>query len=127
VGLSRYEPAEPKLVDPGIAAFVQEARSSWCGPFPMGKAISGGCVSAISVGPPCRGGLSPQGEPRGERPLNGVALSRGQRGAGRRLQQAAKSFPAERTYISAYRDPTRRDGCFENHRGGWGSEVVPVG
>jgi len=39
VGLSRWKPAEPKLVDPEIAALVQEARWLSDAGWRMGKAI----------------------------------------------------------------------------------------
>jgi len=62
VGLWRCEPFEPKLVDPRIAAFVQEAQWLRDAGWRMGKAIAGQCDLAISVGPACRAGLSPRGE-----------------------------------------------------------------
>ena len=46
-----------------------------------------------TVGPPCRGGLSPKGEPKGGRPLNGVTLPFDQLDFGHSLQRAAKVFP----------------------------------
>jgi len=86
-----------------------------------GHGIHGWVRSPISVGPPGRGGFSqlPQGEPKqvplaerdfrrkanhkSGRPLNGQVLLSNLRGSGRSLQQAAKSFPAERTYF--HNDP----------------------
>jgi len=62
MGLLRCELFEPKLVDPRIAAFVQEARWLSDAGWRMGKAIAGQCDLAISVGPACRAGLSPRGE-----------------------------------------------------------------
>ena len=78
-------------------------------------------MDCILLGPFCRNGLSPQGEPRSERPLNGDRLPSNRLGFGRRLQQAAKSFPAERTYRNAISvcSTIRQVLCHPKQAGNW--------
>ena len=115
VGLWRYEPADSKLVDLWMVSFIQKIRWLYNVRWLMGNAIRSGCDLANSVGPFCRKEFPNHCKTNRERNATGrnkkwcrdlwrrdfeveTHLVAGRSGA-------AKSFPAERTYVGTHHRP----------------------